>query len=148
MIRLFVAGCGWAAFSLAAACAGSTGGGAPAPSAATPPAGERLGAEEIRRTHFGNTVEGRSPNGATWRAHVTEAGDARIKGTNARGNAIDDSGRWVTRDDTVCIRWQRIREGRERCFSVFREGTTYTQHNADGSLNATYEIRPGNPHGL
>ncbi|MGQ0662068.1 MAG: hypothetical protein ACT4P2_00475 [Pseudomonadota bacterium] len=48
----------------------------------------------------------------------------------------------------MCFRWTRLRGGGKFCNSVVRQGDRFTGYGDDGSVTATFTLRPGNPERL
>jgi hypothetical protein len=53
------------------------------------------------------------------------------------GNNISDVGVWRLSDTGYCAKWQKIRNGEERCFTVATRAGQVQVFNPDGSLNGT-----------
>ena len=85
--------------------------------------------EDIRRAWVGKKVFGRSTTGGLLDMHLRADGSAQV----AVGN-MTDSGAWRTTDSGYCAKWQKIRAGEERCFTVVKRGDKVLVINPDGSV--------------
>ncbi len=53
------------------------------------------------------------------------------------GNNFSDSGTWRLNETGYCAKWQRIRNGEERCFTVRTALGQTVVYNPDGSPSGT-----------
>ncbi|HKK28930.1 MAG TPA: hypothetical protein VKA18_00880 [Alphaproteobacteria bacterium] len=97
-----------------------------------------LAANEIAEVFVGNT--------GTW---VSASGDKTVRIHYGRENKLSGElvgGDWsgagfygVANDDSICISWNGIDDGRLRCFDVLVQDGVVKKYNPDGSLNGTYK---------
>lgn len=86
--------------------------------------------EEIKAAWADKEVSGRSVRGAQFWMNLKSDGSASI----SLGN-FSDTGQWRPTDNGYCAKWNRIREGKEACFTVRRSMGSYVVFNDDGSEN-------------
>ena len=112
--------------------------------AATPPSGERMSGEAFIALARGNTMDGRGADGSVFRTYVTpelaQRGSARPPGGAERRY----SGTIRAAEHGFCSQSPDLRGGQERCFDVWRDGTTLRAY-WNGSVWTTMTIQPGNP---
>lgn len=90
-----------------------------------------LTGEEIKAAWADKEVSGRTVRSAQFWMSLKSDGSASI----AVGN-LNDTGQWRPTDNGYCAKWNRIREGKEACFTVRRSMGSYVVFNDDGSENA------------
>ena len=78
-------------------------------------------------------VFSRTANGALADFWMRDGGTADV----AVGNNFTDKGTWWLSDRGYCTKWQKIRDGEERCFTVRNRLGQVQVFNPDGSLNST-----------
>ena len=103
---------------------------------------------EMRSAFFGNTLTGGNPNGSSWNVYISPSGAAHIRGKAPNGALMEDTGSITIESDSWCNTWSRIGRGAKNCAFIERQGEKFVNRNADGSINSTYMVRPGNPEGL
>jgi hypothetical protein len=115
--------------------------------AVAPPAGERMSGEAFLALARGNTMEGRGQDGAVFRTYLApdlaQRGSVRPLG----GAPLRYVGTIRVAEHGFCSVSPELRNGQERCFEVWRDGTTFTTY-WNGAPWTTMTIRPGNPHAL
>jgi hypothetical protein len=115
--------------------------------AVAPPTGERMSGEAFMALARGNTMDGRGHDGALFRTHVTpdlaQRGSVRPLG----GAELRYSGTIRAAEHGFCSVSPELRNGQERCFEVWRDGTTFRTY-WNGAPWTTMTIQPGNPHAL
>jgi hypothetical protein len=78
------------------------------------------------KMQFDNNVGGRGV------ATYSPDGTARVEWPGG-----GDTGRWQVRDGKICIKWQKIRNGEEGCFTSYKTGPKeHMSFASDGTLNA------------
>jgi hypothetical protein len=107
--------------------------------------GPRLTEAEIRGALFGNTMVGQSADGTKWTMFNAADGALHMVGTTPNGAAIDDRGQVTMVDNQWCRAFRTLGAGARRCANVHRLGDRFTNLNADGTINSTYTVKPGNP---
>jgi hypothetical protein len=79
------------------------------------------------KVRFDNNVGGRGT------ATYTPDGTARVEWPGG-----GDTRKWRIRDGKVCVKWMKIRDGQEGCFTSYKTGAKeYMTFASDGTLNAT-----------
>lgn len=79
------------------------------------------------KVRFDNNVGGRGT------ATYTPDGTARVEWSGG-----GDTGKWRISDGKVCVKWVKIRDGQEGCFTSYKTGAKeYTTFAQDGTLAAT-----------
>ena len=73
----------------------------------------------IFQSWIGRTLVVEVPNGNRNTAAFAADGTARIDGGAA------DTGKWRLDDDGYCVTWQKLRGGREACFTIVRMGNEF-----------------------
>jgi hypothetical protein len=115
--------------------------------AAALPVGERMSGEAFMALARGNTMEGRGQDGAEFRTYVTpelvQRGSVRPLG----GARMRFAGTIRATEYGICSASPELRNGQERCFEVWRDGTTFRTY-WNGAPWTTMTIQPGNPHAL
>ena len=96
--------------------------------------------ERIKSEWVGKKVFSRAANGQLADFWLREDGTAEI----ALANGFSDTGKWWLSDTGYCTKWQKIRNGEERCFTVRNRMGQVQVFNPDGSLNGTI-IRTQSP---
>jgi len=110
--------------------------------------GKVLTGAEIRAALLGNTAYGRAPSGERWTMWIAPDGKMTVRGTTLNGTMFGDFGTGVVEGDRWCVVWEQLREGRRACLTVRQDGETFRNYAADGHLESTYTIRPGNAEGM
>ena len=111
---------------------------------ATTPVGERVTGEALMDLVRGNTMEGQGAEGFAFRTYV--APDLEQRGSARAPNGTETRFAGTIRPDAhgFCSQSPALRGGQERCFEVWREGTTLRTY-WNGALWTTMTIRQGNP---
>lgn len=92
----------------------------------------RWSPEQIKAEWAGKKLFVRSANGQMMDLWFKEDG-----GLELAANNFSDTGVWRLSDNGYCAKWQKIRNGEERCFTVgTRLGQTFV-YNLDGSLSGS-----------
>jgi hypothetical protein len=86
-----------------------------------------FGGDELKKAWTDKELMGRGRNGVTFYMSF------RADGTATFAAGINDTGIWRATDTGYCARWQRIREGKEGCFVVRRNGGSFIVFSEDGS---------------
>lgn len=94
------------------------------PAAAQDPA---FGGDELKKAWVDKELTGRSRAGATFYMSFRTDGSATFSLNNN-----NDTGVWRATDTGYCAQWQRIREGKEGCFTVRRSGASFVVYGEDG----------------
>lgn len=89
--------------------------------------------DRIKSEWVGKKVFSRTANGALADFWMRDDGTAEV----AVGNNFTDKGTWWLSDRGYCTKWQKIRDGEERCFTVRNRLGQVQVFNPDGSLNST-----------
>lgn len=87
--------------------------------------------DEIKNAWIGKKLLGRTPTGVMFDFTMRTDGTAEIVGIN-----WSDVGTWRFSKNGYCTKWNRIREGQERCVTVVKNGSTSTVFNPDKSVSA------------
>ena len=53
-------------------------------------------------------------------------------------NGIESGGTWSVKNNMLCTVWDKFRDGKERCSSVYDMGEGNYTHYRDGKLNSKY----------
>jgi hypothetical protein len=114
---------------------------------AGPPTGERLTGEAFIALVRGNTMDGRGQDGGAFRTYVTPDLEQRGAAQLPNGTQWRYGGTIRATDNGFCSQSPQLRGGQERCFEVWRDGTTFRTY-WNGAPWTTMTIRPGNPHAL
>lgn len=61
----------------------------------------------------------------------------RSDGTSSIQGPLQDTGKWRLSDNGYCNRWEKIRSGEERCFTVVRRDKEFLIMDSSGALNST-----------
>ena len=90
----------------------------------------------LRRLSFGGRSADGAADGRRWAATFAEYGGAVIEWTHD-GQSGQDVGSWRIVDNTNCVQWKTLMEGRENCITVYDVGDAqYNIFNDNGSLQA------------
>ncbi|MCU0813553.1 MAG: hypothetical protein MUC32_04245 [Burkholderiaceae bacterium] len=89
--------------------------------------------ERIKSEWVGKKVFSRAANGQLADFWLKEDGSAEV----ALSSGFSDTGQWRLSDTGYCAKWQKIRGGEERCFTVRNRMGQVQVFNPDGSVNAT-----------
>lgn len=89
--------------------------------------------ERIKSEWVGKKVFSRAANGQLADFWMKEDGSAEL----GLANGFSDTGQWRLSDTGYCAKWQKIRNGEERCFTVRNRMGQVQVINPDGSVNAT-----------
>ena len=112
------------------------------------PSGTKLTGEEIKSAFAGNTLIGSNPQGATFVGYYGSDGTVRVKGKGAKGQEFVDNGTVRYTTEGFCTKFDKIRDGKEACFTAYRDGSTYRAVSGGDATDSTFKIEPGNPTGL
>ena len=97
---------------------------------------KQLAGDELQTLFGGAEIHGVAPDGRRWAATFAEYGGAVIEWTH-NGQSGQDVGSWRIVDNTNCIQWKTMMEGRENCITVYDVGDAqYNIFNDNGSLQA------------
>ena len=102
-------------------------------------AGTRIPAAELRELVPGATLAGTVAGGGTFEGTYHRDGTSEIH-TRKDGVADSDTGTWDFEGDTVCLTWQRWREGKRYCLYWVREDPGYAAFFLDGRLSTRFTI--------
>lgn len=89
--------------------------------------------KEIQETWVGKELIGTTPSGS----RVTMSLEASGKASVAVGSTFD-RGTWRLSEHGYCTTWSTLRNGKEACFTVTRQGSTFTVLNTDGSVSGYF----------
>ncbi len=96
----------------------------------------QLAGDDLQSLFAGSEIHGVAPDGRRWAATFAEYGGAVIEWTH-NGESGQDIGSWRVVDNTNCIQWKNLMEGRENCVTVYDMGDAqYNIFNDNGSLQA------------
>ncbi|MDJ0893698.1 MAG: hypothetical protein QNJ92_01040 [Alphaproteobacteria bacterium] len=84
----------------------------------------------------GATISGRTDKGAPFEAEYKT--DGSLVGLS-QGYA--DEGKWWVNGDTICRKWGKWDQGRERCSRIEVNGADYRYQRVDGSGSGTYTLK-------
>lgn len=115
--------------------------------ATTPPPGERMTGAAFIELVRGNTMESRSNDGWVARTYATPDLEQRGSARQPNGTETRYVGRIRAAEFGFCSQSPQLRGGAERCFDVWRDGTTLRAY-WNGSLWTTMTVQPGNPFSL
>ncbi|NWG73867.1 MAG: hypothetical protein HXY24_04560 [Rubrivivax sp.] len=90
-------------------------------------------ADRIKSEWVGKKVFSRGASGQLADLWLKEDGGAEV----SLANGFSDAGKWRLSDTGFCTKWQKIRNGEERCFTVRNRMGQVQVINPDGSLNST-----------
>lgn len=88
--------------------------------------------EQIKHEWVGKKLLVRIPNGQLMDLWFKDGGGLEIAGNN-----FTDTGVWRLNDEGYCAKWQKIRNGEERCFTVRTRLGHTTVYSTDGSPSGT-----------
>ena len=89
----------------------------------------RMSPDAIKAAWVGKKVQAQTPKGVPLELRLVADGTASVSG------GVNDTGTWRLTDTGYCATWQKLRGGKEGCFTVERRGTGTFVINADGSVN-------------
>ncbi|MBB3190709.1 hypothetical protein [Halomonas cerina] len=99
---------------------------------------QQLTADEIAEQFVGKTGIWVSASGdRKMRIHYSE--DNVLTGKQVKGEWSGSGYYGVANDDSICVSWDHVDEGRLRCLEVLVVDDVVTKFNVDGSLNGSYE---------
>jgi hypothetical protein len=87
--------------------------------------------EDFRKAVTNKKIFARSSNGQLMDLSMRDDQSAQV----SIGN-MNDTGTWRSTPDGYCAKWNRIRAGEERCFTVVRRGGTMVVLNPDKTVSA------------
>ena len=102
---------------------------------ATPKNEGRISAVELRALVPGATLKGMVTNGDPFEGAFFRNGTMAIR---THGDA--DTGTWEFEDDTVCLTWEKWREGKRYCIYWQRNADGYASYFLDGRLSTRLTI--------
>lgn len=95
------------------------------------------GAELTQAYGSGKPLSARATSGGMSTATFNPDGTATVDWGS--GN---DTGRWHTDGDRMCVTWTKVRGGEQTCFRTYRTGAgEYAMFRLDGSPHATFSDR-------
>lgn len=99
---------------------------------------QQLTADEIAEHFIGRTGTWVSPDGdRKMRIHYGEDNALTAKQVDGEWSGSGYYG--VANNDSICVSWDQVDEGRLRCLDVLLVDDVVTKFNVDGSQNGSYE---------
>ena len=105
---------------------------------------EVLTADLIKNWVSGNTLTGEVIGGqlSIW---YREDGFVFARGRDRNDRPFYDQGLWFVGDDRLCVRWDRMRAGRQNCDWMAGSGDQFRLYEADGTPSMRGRVVEGNP---
>ena len=108
--------------------------------------GTPVSGAEMKSAFSGNTLSGTAPDGSAFHMFVLPDGNRRMKITSSDGKSTSTrAGTYTIEGDLWCGTWGGSNKA---CQKITKSGSTFMSLNPDGTVNASYTVRPGNPEKL
>jgi hypothetical protein len=112
----------------------------------------RVTPEQIKAAWVGKKASGRNANGVPVEFKMHADSDAEVQVGNANGVPVEfkmhadsdaevqvgsfyDRGKWRLNETGYCVKWYKLRAGKEACFTVVRRGDSMIVLNEDGTTS-------------
>lgn len=77
-------------------------------------------AEQLSNEYIGKSLSFKAPGGSSGKVRFRKNGTVKLWNTNF--SVKEDSGTWRFKGNQLCNSWKKIRDGKERCFSITKVG--------------------------
>ena len=85
-------------------------------------AAQTLTADEIRRELIGSTMNMQDKNGLKGTVKHHKNGKSEV---NIPSKKFSDKGSWRLKGNALCVKWQKVRGGKEGCFTFSKSAKGY-----------------------
>jgi hypothetical protein len=90
----------------------------------------RVTPEQIKAAWVGKKASGRNANGVPVEFKMHADSDAEVQ-----VGSFYDRGKWRLNETGYCVKWYKLRAGKEACFTVVRRGDSMIVLNEDGTTS-------------
>jgi hypothetical protein len=100
--------------------------------------GSKLSADQLAELLEGNTIH-MDQYGEL--ADIELLANGSFRAVNHRGQ--EDKGRWIAKEEQLCLHFGKWSHGDIRCYTVYRVGEEYRQFAGNGTLMGTFTVSEG-----